>query len=319
MADDYYVPYSGVSILSLLENNKEFDEINLFFIDLGISVLNKNKLLDMVSSYGRTISFIKIDNLEFYKSKGLNVTENTPHYVDLFLQDLLPDKVEKILYLDSDSIIIGSFKELWQLNIENYYLGAALEIKLNFDTAGHAKKLLGLSEIDPYVNAGVLLLNLKKMRENNIGDKFVDYINSHEKITYYDQDTINVVLRDNIKIIDLKYNFFPEFFKLGYNNVIKWTQNKCYYSEKEFENALKNIIYLHFQLGLTGKPWYKKNNVPCANEFEKYVNLSLWKNQVYTDDEISLKFKILSIFVYKLPFSIFIIILNLVRTLKRWN
>ncbi len=320
ISDNYYAPYSGVSILSLLENNKDFDDLHIFFIDLGISELNRNKLLNIVQNYERSISFIKINNLNlYYEQKGLNLMEYVPHYMDLFLQDLLPQDIDKVLYLDSDSIVIGSFKDLWQLNIENYYLGAALEIKLNHDTAGHAKKLLGLSENDPYINSGVLLINLKKMRENNISANFIEYINSHENITYYDQDTINVVLRNNIKIIDLRYNFFPEFFKLGYDNVIKWTQNKYYYSKEEFNDALNNIVYLHFQLGLTGKPWYKKNHVPCSNKFDEYVKLSPWKNEVYTDEDVSLKFRLLSILVYKFPFSIFYTLLKIIRRIKKWE
>ena len=319
MSNDGYAPYAGISFTSLFENNKDIEDITIHYLDVGVSKENINKLKSIADKYDRNIIFYKINDEEFCKNLGINVSHSHFIYLDLFLHKILPSNIDKVLKLDSDSIITGSLKDLWNEDIEDYCLAAALEIKLNIDSANHYKKSLGLKETDPYINAGVLLINLKKFREMNFDSQFVKYINDNNPV-YCDQDTINVILKDKIKIVDLRYNFFPELPKIGYENVIKWTKNQYYYSKKEYLEALDNISFIHFQFGLAGRPWFKNIDLPFSEEFDKYAKLSPWSyDEVYTDEKAPLKHRLLAFSVYKLPFNLFLSGLSFIRKLKGWE
>lgn len=316
ISNDNYAPYSGISILSLLENNKSVNNLNLHYINNGISKENKNKIEGIVNYYNRNITFYDVDLDNIFNKVGMNRHENEFQYIDLFLHEILPKDMDKVLYLDSDSIICGNISELWDENIDEYYMGAVLEIKLNLDTASHYKRELGINEKDPYINAGVLLINLKKMRNSQISKEFVNYINNVNHV-YYDQDTINVVLNGKIKILNLKYNFFPELPKIGYDNVMKWTKNEYYYTKSEYEEALDNIVFLHFQLGIEGRPWFKNTTVPFSEEFDKYAKLSPWsEEEIYTENKSSYKNMLINFIIYKLSFRIFFILLTIIRKIR---
>ena len=111
----------------------------------------------------------------------------------------------KVLYLDVDLIVNNDLKDLWNININDYYCAAVKD--LNFDTEKY-KKCIGMSDNEEYINAGVILFNLKKLREDNIAEKYFKNNEIYkDKIKYQDQDVINITLSNKIKIIDSIYNF----------------------------------------------------------------------------------------------------------------
>lgn len=121
-------------------------------------------------------------------------------YATLFIPELLSDE-DRVIYLDSDTIVVGSFKDLIGIDLKNNYCAAVLDVPLpNF------KDKVGFSSQDNYYNSGVLLMDLDKLRKDNIQDKLVASID--KQVKYADQDVLNIVLKGRILTIPPKYNFF---------------------------------------------------------------------------------------------------------------
>ena len=119
--NEKYVPYAAVSIVSLLENNKEIEDIYIYVLEENINNDSKKKLVEMVNSYGRKIAFFKT-NMLIEKMKSIGIPEYRGSYATnfkMFISDILPTDLERILYIDSDTIVEGSLKKLITIDMKD--------------------------------------------------------------------------------------------------------------------------------------------------------------------------------------------------------
>ena len=128
----------------------------------------------------------------------------------IFLDQLLPEEVDKVLYLDADTLIASSIDELFQIPLENVAIGAAKD-QQNFITA--TKQRIGLPQQQTYICAGVLLMNLSYWRKHNIAQQILDWAiaNAH-RLGCPDQDAINVVLRGKMVVLPAKWGIIARNF-----------------------------------------------------------------------------------------------------------
>lgn len=117
----------------------------------------------------------------------------------LYLADLVDE--DKIIYCDMDTAVIGSLQELWDMNIDNYYVAGAVD-KGILDYKEYVEKFCNP---ETYINTGVILLNLKKIRDDHKTKMLTDYVNN-QKLAFPDQDAINCIFKDKILYIDSKFN-----------------------------------------------------------------------------------------------------------------
>ena len=275
-SDDNYVPFLSITLISFFENNQnEFDKINIFILDDGIKENNKNKLETLLSKYDCSTYFIKTKPLNELDinimtiERNVNISSLTT-YARLFITNLLPKDIDKILYLDCDALIVDSLKGFWEENIEDYYCAGILDC---INTT--MKKAYGFSKEDIYINAGVLLINLKKWREDEVEVKFIDFMVKNQHRYYqHDQGVINNVFKDKIKIVNPKYNLQIHFQTFDYDLSRKFNCMETeYYSKEIVEEAQKHPVFLHFCGSEYFRPWYNPEH-PYANEFKKYAKLA---------------------------------------------
>ena len=114
-SSDSFAEVTGVSMVSLFENNKQMDRIQVLYIERGMSDENKMKLQSIAEKYNREISFMEMPNW----SEKLNIELKSSKagwlgfgYNRLFLTEFIPDNVDRVLYLDSDTVIEDSLDEL---------------------------------------------------------------------------------------------------------------------------------------------------------------------------------------------------------------
>lgn len=134
---------------------------------------------------------------------------------------------------------------MWNININDYYCAAVKD--LNFDTEKY-KKCIGMNDNEEYINAGVILFNLKKLREDNIAEKYFKNNEIYkDKIKYQDQDVINITLSDKIKIIDSIYNFTRNDKTKNRNDavIIHFVGAKKPWKSLSF-NKLKQLYYYYY-------------------------------------------------------------------------
>lgn len=273
-SDDNYVPYLLVSLCSMFENNESI-KLNVFILSNNISKKNKKAITDLASHYSYSkIIFIEMNNLEEKLKNNINqenslLNINLTAYCRLFLDEVIPENIDKIIYFDCDSLIVNSLNELWNINLTNNYCAGVLD-----PTPVYYKKIIGLNEVDDYINSGMLVINLKKWRESNIKKDFLTFLDKHKNLDiHHDQGVINGVLKKKILIIDPKFNYLGPFHGKDYKTTLKWYGvSYSFYDENLINNAQNNPVFIHFSGRSIERPWVSKENY-YRNLYEHYVNL----------------------------------------------
>lgn len=304
-SDDDYSPLLGVTIQSLLENNeKDFDEISIYVLDNYISTINKNKLNKIVSESRINVNliYLKSENIDEMVGIDIKATRDLSAYARLFISSLLDESIEKIIYLDCDGIVPNSLKELWDTNISNYYIGAVLDA-----CPKYVNTFLNIPRDDEHYNSGVLLINLKKWRQDNLEEKFLDFIIENDgKVFHNDQGILNVCCKGNILKLHPKFNILSPFFEVGYENVLKWYNITDYYTEELVIQALENPVFIHLTTFVNGRPWFlNAKNHPLREKFDYYAKKTPFSDEsIYVKDNRGFYGKFFS-WAYKyLPYSV---------------
>ncbi len=267
--DDNYLPYCGIMLTSLFENNKDL-RFKIYIVTQSINKANRQKLNLLSERYNALIDIIPIDG-NIFKDCPIRLGDHVSiaAYYRLIAAEVLPKDLDRILYLDCDIIINGSIKDLYEEDIEEFVFGAIKDEAYYYD---RKYQRLCYEKKYSYINSGVILFNLKKWREEGCSYKCLEYISKYpERIIFHDQDTLNGVLYDKIKLLPIKYNlqagFLYECFANNYKNEVN-----------EVLEAAKNPVIIHY----TGsKPWKKgvKNPFskhPYSKRYFYYKSISLW-------------------------------------------
>lgn len=278
--NDKFVPQVAAGICSVCENNQNMDEINFYLFSLQISDLNKNKLKDFVKRYGenRNIEIIELQDLESYFDFDFDTNGWNPIVLArLIIDKLLPENIHKLIYLDGDTIVRGSLKELWEDDLNGKVLGASIEPTVN----KNQRDAINMEKF-PYYNAGVLVVNLDIWKEKQVGKKILDYYKmKNGKLFANDQDAINGSLKGEIYTISPTYNFCNTFYFYPYRALVKMMAPVEFVSEEVFDDAKANPIIVHY-LG-EERPWRIANTHKYSDDYEKYLSMTPWKGQSFED------------------------------------
>lgn len=135
-------------------------------------------------------------------------------YYRIFAAKYLPQELERILYLDPDIIVKGSLRELYEMPMERYLFAAASHVH-KLMTQINALRL-DMEENEPYINSGLLLMNLKRLREIQREDAVFDYIEKHKnRLILPDQDVISGLYGGEIQPLNpYVYNMTERIFAL---------------------------------------------------------------------------------------------------------
>ena len=245
--DDNYFQHLYCAIVSMICNKKDSDIISIYILIENLCDKNKKLLQELCDTNNIGLCFVKVRGEDF---KACPITQYCSHisiatYYRFVLARILP-KLDKVLYLDCDITIQGSLRELFDTDIEDFYFGAVKDILFESNT-----ERLGIKK---YCNAGIMLINLKKWREENIEFRLFDWMTQNiRKIKWVDQDVLNCVLQDKIKYIDKKWNAQVGQYKL------------C----EDFNKMGKEAKILHHIA--MDKPWSNICNSPLKFVYFKYL------------------------------------------------
>ncbi len=156
-SDDNFVPQTCTGMVSVMENNKD-SSIHFYILSKNIKPNHKQMITALASHYGQQVDLIDLPSTEELCGKSIDTGGwNNIVLSRLFLNTLLPEDVDKVLYMDGDTIVRKGLIDLYNTDISNYTLAAVIEPTV----PGYRKEELGLSKDANYYNAGVLLINLK--------------------------------------------------------------------------------------------------------------------------------------------------------------
>lgn len=265
----------GISVISLFENNKDCAELKVYLLGEDISNENKEIITSIGNKYNRQIIVIDVPKLDI-PEKLITARWPLSAFTRLYAAELLPAELDRILYLDCDTIVRRNIHELNTLHIDNAIFWGVK------DCIGKGyKKNIGIAPDGAYINAGVLLINLTKLRETNIKTRLESFMYKYKKmINYADQDVLNGAFYGEIGILPPEYDLMTILATYNYDDVIKLRKPTNYYSKRECERAVKNPIIIHYTTNmLTIRPWFANTNHPFAEEFLKYMRISPWKDK----------------------------------------
>lgn len=273
-SDDNYIKHLAVTVASILKNSKQSDELNFYILDGKISEINKQKVLELEKlKKGTKIEFVSINEKNFKDCVKFSEYHTVPAFYRLKMASLLPN-INKIIYLDCDTVVTESLSELFEKNIDDYYMAGVEDIGYFY----FHDKYWKYENFDQfYVNSGVLLLNLKKWREDNLEEKFFDYIKNNKDCHSHDQNIINIVAKDKIEKLELKWNVQDSFFRKDERD---WHPLK-----NEIKNAIKNPAIVHFTS--QKKPW-DNCLIPAAHLYTKYIKYTSFQGKL-SESEVFFK------------------------------
>lgn len=304
-SDDNYTKHLLVSMVSLLENNKEFEQINIYILSNGITEINKQLLTEWCQKYGANIKFTEFESISDKVDTDGSFSKSA--FGRLFLDDFI-DK-DKVLYLDCDSAINGSYYELMQLDISDWLACAVQD-----NVSAYFKQVIGMKKDDVYFNSGVILFNLKKWREENMQKKAMEIIKKfHGSVPHQDQGVFNAICYKRILRLHPKYNYQCPMFE--YTPKQLQIMNPGYYSEQELREAKENPIFIHFTEGFSNRPWRVNSSHPNKDLYLKYQSMTPYSGELEHADinkNSSIVYK-----AYKtLPFPLYRLFLYLILKIK---
>lgn len=269
--DNNFVPQLATNICSCCHNAGESDRLHFYVFSKGVSQDNRDTLQDFVASLDQVIDFIDIDN--FTDRLGFEFDTsgwNEIVLARLLMASFLPDFLDRILYLDGDTLVRSSLSSLWDTDLRGNTLGMVME-----PTANRCRlEELGIASY-PYFNAGVMLVDLSAWRARKTERRLLDYCASNNgRLFANDQDAINYVLRDEIYTLSPAYDYANSFDIYPYRLLKK--QMPKFVSERTFDDAKANPVIVHF-LG-EDRPWRKGNTHRFSDEYHGYLAMTPWSS-----------------------------------------
>ena len=191
----------------------------------------------------------------------------------LLLDKLLPESVDKVLYMDGDTVVLDSLDDLWNTSLHDHVLGGCIEATVN-----RTRRTQLQMEHLAYINSGVLLINLKKWRETHTGDKIIEYYRSRGGALFApDQDAINGALLDQIFYLPPKYNFYNIYWTYSYKFLKHLLGDAPYYDPETFSDSIRHPVIIHY-LG-EERPWRKGNRHRFKSDYQKYLRKTPWRDE----------------------------------------
>lgn len=245
MVDNNYVPYMITSMHSAIKNKNKESVYNFYIIAENFSSENIDKIkkikehnvnIEIIPARQKTLDYSHLGRFALFKIAMQKI----------FIPDYLED-VDKVLYLDADTLVQKDLNKIYSTNMGGAYIGATKD-GLMYQFPEHITEI-GLDWRKFYFNSGVMLLNLKDMRKDAIIEKSITYFNTHYEV-FGDQDILNVVVNDKVIPISYRYNCNSTFFE---EKDAEFLSN--FYNEKVYQTSRENYdnaVILHFA---GHKPW----------------------------------------------------------------
>ena len=247
-----------ITLLSSIKENHTRDKINIFILNKDLKQKEKNKIKTRFNNTNIYIRFITINDNEINNFPVLEKRYPVEIYFRLFATKYLPKNIDRILYMDVDTIVINPLEDFYNMDFDgNLFIGAT-HVNNFFKKFNQLR--LKLPRNSDYINSGVLLMNLKQLRDVDIENDVKQYIkNNKGKLLLPDQDLLNALYGNRIKLVSyLKYNLGDKTIK-QYNRFNK--------EKIDIDWIKKNTVIIHYYG--RNKPW-NKNYKGMLESFYNY-------------------------------------------------
>jgi len=259
--DASYFRYAAVTIVSILENNRD-QSLHFHILTEAVPDNVRDNFQSIAAQYDTRIDFHLPDLAIFRNLYEFSASSqySPAIFTRLMIPATLRDIAQTVLYLDADIICAGSVAALRKLDMRQEIL-AVVSDELE-TTVKNRCAALHISS-GRYFNSGVMLINVANWLSADVTDQvFATLRDSQRNFLHPDQDALNLVLGDKVLYIEEKWN-------LRYNLEIMLRKGLA-------SQWLGEAVFMHF----TGriKPWLNWNLHPAKELFLRYQNLTPWRD-----------------------------------------
>ena len=277
--DKNYIMPCGVMLFSICKNNQDVDITFHIVIDESVNPSMQKKLENIVfPKSSKKVQFYTVNGNGYSHLPRLDETNSKCYitkaaYYPLYLTEILPKDLDKALFLDCDIIVRHSLIDLWNTDLNNFSVGVVPDVG---EGVIDKYNRLRYPQVKGYFNSGVVLINLKKWRDENRLSDFTSFMNEHpDWIKLHDQDVMNRFFYDDKICLPIKYNFQEGFlWKEMFYDYWKY--------EQEVLEARKDPVIIHYT---DSKPWVEGCTHPWKDEFFKYQKETIWANTPIISNE----------------------------------
>ncbi len=262
-----YMEQTIVSMVSLLEHNRT-QQIVLYFIADHVKPFWIEMARRTAAAYGARLKVVSLDRLLGELKQVLSL-QNSRHpltiYAKLFLDRICG--ADRILYLDSDTVILDSLLPLWDMEFKNAW---AAGVAMPYSDI--QKRRLGLDPADTYVCDGILMLHLKQWREQCCGQRCVDYIYAKKgRPPMLSEGVVNFICRKRLLVLHPRYNLMSGMLLWDAAQLMRlYGVQGGYYANREILQARYRPVIVHYLNELYLRPWYAGSGHPYRLAYRYY-------------------------------------------------
>lgn len=281
ISDDNYVIPTCVTIQSLIDS----DSINKYVIHIIASALTEQTIrqFKMMENANVTIDIINVNAKErfqdYHKFDDNAICVASIASLFKFLIPEILNDLDKVLYIDGDLIIKSDINKLYETDIANYYAAVVIDSGSVYWKHEFTKK------VQHYFNSGVMLLNLKKLREEKLPEKLCKVKQELNDSSLMDQNVFNIVFDEKIKLLPIRYNFLVVNL---YRANDKWKiqdVNKTYGTNYRNKRDLyEDAAIIHYSS--KDKPWKNLDGACSDLWLHAYLNTPVKHNLINKINDI---------------------------------
>lgn len=269
--DHSYVPYVATAISSIVENSSREYNYKIHILHEGLTEEDISRISSLQRE-GFDIAFREMkEGLELITDRDENKLRcdyfALSIFFRLFIADVFPE-YDKGIYIDSDIVVPGDISELYNIDLGANIIGACTDNSIQGipPLTNYLEQAIGVPRLE-YINSGVLLMNLKMMRDKEFSQKFLTLLDTYHFDTVApDQDYINAICNGKILYLNEEWDTMPA----------------------EGKEAVKNPKLIHYNL--FQKPWCY-DNIQYENYFWEYAKKSGYYDEIiefknnYSDEQ----------------------------------
>lgn len=286
-ADENYVRPLAVTLLSAAQTLRAGSQLRVIVLDGGIEASSWVGLCETLVDYQVSLESIRPDP-SLFEDLGISHHISRTAYFRLMAGQLLPPEIERVIYLDSDTLVREDLNQLWELEMGDDYCLAAVDIACPFvDASAQLRtarralpwlaaftpvpnwRQLGLKQESSYFNSGVMVLNLDRWRREKIHRKLLSCLRDNQTHVWcWDQYALNVVFAGQWGRLESRWNQGAHVFEYP-------TERSVPIPTDEFVTMRDRPAIIHFTTEY--KPWDFESTHPLRERFFDLLDETAWR------------------------------------------
>jgi lipopolysaccharide biosynthesis glycosyltransferase len=262
-----YLHWCATTILSAIRSTPEQRLVAHVIVDRDVGMADRGRLSRMALAAGGVVEFLELDEDRLSDLPGpVRNHGGAISCARFLLPDQLPS-VDRLVYLDADTLTAGSLAPLAAAPLDGSGLGAVTNV-VEPRMRWHLERL-GLAD-RPYLNSGVLVMDLDWMRRHDSPRLLLDCLRDNsEQLLWVDQDALNLVFGDGWARLHPRWN--------AQNSLWRWPELAAQvYGEDASREALQAPSVLHFEGPSIAKPWHYLCTHPYAAAYRDVAGRTPW-------------------------------------------